>query len=158
MSGRNRHGRTNLTVIDAVLLIVVIAIVCATAVPLIEAANRRAQQSALAQNLHTLRSQIELYKAEHGGQTPLLHDGTLPQMVQPTNADGMPGPAGGKYPFGPYLRSGVPTNPVSGRSVITATKSFPPTAASGNGGWLYHQETGQIVPDLEEYLVPQAAE
>ena len=152
MFRRARHGRTNLTVIDAVLLVVVIAIVCATAVPLIEAANRRAQQSVLAQNLHTLRSQIELYKAEHGGQPPLLHEGTLPQMVQPTSADGVPGPAGGKYPFGPYLWSGVPVNPVTGRSVIAAAKTFPPTAASGNSGWLYHQETGQIVPDLDEYL------
>jgi general secretion pathway protein G len=152
MSRRARHGRTNLTVIDAVLLIVVIAIVCATAVPLIEAANRRAQQSTLAQNLHTLRSQIEMYKAEHGGRPPVLHEGTLPQMLQPTNADGVPGPAGNKYPCGPYLRSGVPLNPVTGRSVITAVQTFPPTATSGNGGWLYHQETGQIIPDLDEHL------
>jgi type II secretory pathway pseudopilin PulG len=158
MSRGSRHGRTNLTVIDVVLLVVVIAIVCATAVPLIEAANRRAQQSTLAQNLHTLRSQIELYKAEHGGRPPVLHEGMLPQMVQPTNADGVPGPAGGKYPFGPYLRSGVPINPVTGRSIVTATKTFPPTAASGNGGWLYHQETGQIAPDLDEYLGQNAAE
>jgi general secretion pathway protein G len=158
MSRSARHGRTNLTVIDAVLLAVVIAIVCATAVPLIEAASRRAKDSTLAQNLHTLRSQIELYKAEHGGQPPLLHEGTLPQMTQPTNADGVPGPVGGKYPFGPYFRTGVPVNPFTGRSVIVAAATFPPTAASGNGGWLYHQETGQIVPDLEAYLGQHAAE
>jgi hypothetical protein len=54
--------------------------------------------------------------------------------------------------LGPYLPEGIPANPLTGRSVITATETFPPEAASGQGGWLYQQETGQIAPDLPNIL------
>ena len=69
-----------------------------------------------------------------------------------TNAQGRPGVPGSKYPFGPYLHNGVPVNPITGRSIVTATDTFPPTAQSGNGGWLYHESTGQIAPDLAQFL------
>jgi len=152
MVSRARQGRAQLTVLDALIVAGVVIILAAAAIPLIEAASSSARESALLENLHTLRSQIALYKAEHGGEPPLLFEGTFPQLIQPTNAAGEPGPIGSKYPFGPYLRTGVPLNPITGRSVVTLTKSFPATAPSGNGGWLYHQATGQIAADLEEYL------
>jgi len=137
---------------DALILTIVIAIVGGTSIPLFEMVTGRAKVSALIQDLHVLRSQIELYKLEHQDRVPVLHEGSLPQLVRPTNAQGVPGKSGSRFPYGPYLRSGIPLNPVTGRSIITATDTFPPTSASGNGGWLYHQETGQIVPDSAEFL------
>ena len=78
MVSRARGGRTELTVIDAMILAVVVAIVGATAIPFIETASQRAKASALKQNLRALRSQIELYKLEHGGQLPVVFEGSFP--------------------------------------------------------------------------------
>jgi len=147
-----RSGKTDFGVVDAMIIVIVVAILGASAIPLVEKANRQAESSALLQNLHTLRSQIEVYKAEHDGRPPLLYEGSFPQLIRATNAAGMPGPPGEKYPFGPYLTSGIPANPVTDRSVVTASETFPPENPSGNGGWLYHQQSGQIAPDVPGYL------
>jgi general secretion pathway protein G len=148
----NRSGRIEITLTNALLFALIAAIVCAAGVPLIERASERAKTASLKQSLRMLRSQIELYKAEHGGQPPLLYDGSLPQLIRATNAAGFPGDPSGEYRYGPYLRNGIPVNPITGRSLITATDVFPPSAPSGNGGWLYHQQSGQIAVDLEEYI------
>jgi len=120
--------------------------------PIFEKASQQAKVTALLQNLRTLRSQIELYKAEHDGAAPLVYRGTLPQLTRATNAEGIPGQPGKKYPYGPYLRSGIPVNPITGQSIVMPTEAFPPEAPSGNGGWLYHEPSGQIAADLSEYL------
>jgi len=152
MSPHARRGRTEFTVFNALILAVLVAIAGSVGIPLLESANHEAQSSSLRQSLRTLRSQIELYKVEHAGRPPLLRDGSLPQLLRATDATGNPGPAGGKFPLGPYLRSGIPINAATGRSIITATDTFPPETSSGNGGWLYHQPSGQIAVDLQEYL------
>lgn len=149
---RTRQRNAKLTAVDVAIFLVVAAVVSAVAVPVIEKATRRAQQSTLLENLRVLREQIELYKLQHGGTPPVLHEGTFPQLIRATDPMGRLGPPGRKYPLGPYLRRGVPVNPVTGRSIVTLTDTFPPEAPSGNGGWLYHQPTGRIGIDLEEYL------
>jgi general secretion pathway protein G len=149
---RFRRGRRIFTLIDAVIMVLLMAIVSAAAVPLVEESVRHAKDSAVLENLYTLRSQIALYKVEHNGDPPILYQSSFPQLLQATNAEGIPGPPGNDRPCGPYLRNGIPPNPVTGRVMVTSTDVFPPTAASGNGGWLYHQETGQIAIDLPEML------
>ena len=152
MVSRIRNGKAELTAMNAVILAIIVAILGATAVPLVEKSSQQAKSTTLLQNLRTLRSQIELYKLEHNGRVPLLYEGTFPQLIRSTNVKGVPGPPGGKYPFGPYLSSGVPVNPMTGRSIITPADAFPPDEASGNGGWLYHQQTGRIAADVPQYL------
>ncbi len=148
----NRRGITRLKIIDALLLAVVAVVVAVAARPYIESANEQATVNGLLDNLASLRFAIESYEREHDGRIPVVHDGGLPQLVRATDREGALGPSGNKYPFGPYLRGGMPVNTITGRSIVTLTETFPPSAVSGNGGWLYHQPTGQIVPDLEEYL------
>ncbi|MHC4176039.1 MAG: hypothetical protein ACYSWU_00945 [Planctomycetota bacterium] len=152
MLNHTRSGKAEFTLVNAVILAVVVAIAGGIGIPLIEKASGRARRTALLQNLRTLRSQIELYKAEHGGNPPVLYESTFPQLIRATNAEGIPGQPSSKYPYGPYLHAGVPVNPLTERSIVTPTDTFPPTAPSGNGGWLYHQETGRIAIDLEGYL------
>jgi type II secretory pathway pseudopilin PulG len=149
---RFRRGRRIFTLIDAAIMVLLMAIVSAAAVPLLEESVRHAKDSAALENLYALRSQIALYKVEHNGDAPLIYQGSLPQLLQATSADGVPGPPGGDKPCGPYFHSGIPPNPITGRAIVTLTDVFPPTAASGNGGWLFHQETGQIAIDMPEML------
>lgn len=150
--GYVRHRGLQFTLLDALLVAAIMAIGTAVAMPLLSVANDRASSSALQQNLGVLRGQILLYKVEHGGQPPLLYEGGFPQLTHATNAEGVPGPPGKDHPYGPYLPAGVPINPYTGVSLVTPTETFPPTAPSGAGGWLYHGSTGRVVPDLEGHL------
>jgi type II secretory pathway pseudopilin PulG len=148
-----RRRGTDFTLLDGFMLVAIMGVGTAIAMPVLNAAGERANTGVLRENLRILRGQIELYKIEHGGAVPLLHEGTFPQLVHTTNAQGVPGPAGKKYPYGPYLPGGIPANPFTGVSTVTLTEESPPTQASNVGGWLYHQETGRIVPDLADRLL-----
>lgn len=147
-----RHRGFEITLLDTLLLVAIMAIATSVAMPFLAEASGQANSTALLQNLQALRTQIALYRVEHGGAAPLLYEGTFPQLTHPTNAKGVPGPFGKEYPHGPYLPAGIPANPFTGVSTVTPTDRFPPTAVSGVGGWLYHEETGRIAPDLEEHL------
>jgi type II secretory pathway pseudopilin PulG len=134
------------------IVALIMAAVTAGSIQFVGIATVQSRRSAMLHNLRQLRQAVEQYKIEHNGQVPVLFKETLPQLTHPTNVDGVPGEAGPHHPHGPYLRFGIPANPVTGMSKITATDTFPPPAASGNGGWLYHQPSGSIAPDLPDCL------
>jgi hypothetical protein len=146
------HKKAAVRLISAIILAVVAAAAGVAALPLIEAATKQANRMALFRDLDALRSQIELYKAEHGGKPPVIYHGSLPQLVRATNGKGILGEHSSKFPYGPYLPDGVPTNAITGCSIVTPCDTFPPTVPSGNGGWLYNPRTGQIAADVEEFL------
>lgn len=148
----NIRRHRGFTLVEVLIVVVILAILAATVIPQFATSTTDAKESALKFNLHSLRSQIELYKLHHQGNAPTITGGTLPQLTSATNANGEIGPAGASYPYGPYIMTALPPNPITGSSVVTATTTFPPTAESGAGGWLYHQATGQIAPDTNGYL------
>jgi type II secretory pathway pseudopilin PulG len=153
--------RAHFSAMDAVIMAALMT-VAAAVMPWRQAEAERITHKNLLQNLYALRSQIELYKQDHGGNPPILYQGTLPQLLQVTDAAGYTGrkEAAGTAPhsndspqfFGPYFNGILPPNPISGNSQITATEEFPPVKASGNRGWLYDQSTGQIAIDLPDML------
>ncbi len=98
MFNRFRSTGAEFTLVDALIVAVAVAILGASAIPVVETTSRQAKTSALLQSVHTLRSQIELYKIEHGGVVPLLREGTFPQLIRPTNAAGEPGANKEKFP------------------------------------------------------------
>jgi len=149
---RARNWRDEFGLVDAAILLLSLATGTAAAVPLVNAVQQRASSAVLMTDLSILRTQINLYKAQHNGSVPLLYHGTFPQLTQATNLDGVPGTGGAKFPYGPYLREGIPPNALTGVATVTAVDEFPPKAATGVGGWAYHQESGRIAPDVEGYL------
>lgn len=150
MNARTR--RSGFTLVEVLLVVVIMAILAATVIPSFTDSSVDAKESSLSFNLHTLRSQIELYKMHHVGQAPqTITDGELVQLLTTTNTTGTPG-TGDDYPYGPYLVNGIPANPITGIATITETANNPPSAQSGNGGWLYHKATGNIWADHDDYL------
>ena len=149
---RARQRERDFNLLDSLLLVILMSIVTVGGVVLVEAASRGAKEMALSENLRLFRMQIEAYKLQHGGQLPLLYEGSFPQLTDATNYEGQPGKPGNRHPFGPYLTEGIPVNPITGRSYVSQTEKTPPEAPSGNGGWLYNQQTGQISVDLPEFL------
>ncbi len=147
---RNRGFRFSL--LDAVVLVLIMAASTAVAVSMVAPAAEQARRAALEQNWNTLRRQIELYKLDHGGKLPVLFRGGFPQMTQATNSQGIPGEPGPDFPHGPYLPGGIPENPFTGATFIVGVEQFPPRSATNVGGWLYHEKSGKIIPDLPEYV------
>lgn len=144
--------RTAFTLIEVLIVVVIMAVLAAVIIPQFSSSTNDAKESALKFNLGQLRTQIDMYKLHHVGLVPQITNGTLPQLTSSTDANGNIGTSGPQFPYGPYMINGMPVNPITGIGTVTATSTFPPTAASGNNGWLFNPATGQLAADSANYL------
>jgi general secretion pathway protein G len=149
---RVRQRGREFSLMDGLLLVMLMATATAGGIVFINGVSQYAKKAAVRENLQTLRTQIEAYKLQHRGEPPVLFNGSFPQLTEATDAEGIPGPAGKNHAYGPYFRSGVPVNALTGQNVVTPADTFPPMSSSGNGGWLYHQQSGRLAIDSVEYL------
>lgn len=80
-------------------------------------------EAALASNLATLRQAIEMYRAQHDGRVP-GQDGDeaefIRQLTTATDAEGRPGGS-----LGPYIRVGMPANPITGGTRVLVVDRLP---------------------------------
>ncbi len=147
---RDRDRRSAFTLIEVLIVVVIMAVLAATIIPQFSSSTKDAKVSSLKFNMHTLRSQIELYKVHHLGDYPAVTDAALPQLTGATDVDGKTGTSGTDYPYGPYVDNDLPANPFDGKNAVTAVSlsGAKPTAASGSdGGWQYDVATGAIWPN-----------
>ncbi len=146
MKARRSSG---FTLVEVLIVVVIMAVLAATIIPQFADSTTDAKISTLKFNLHTLRSQIELYRTHHDGKLP---SGTLVELTKATNVSGTQG-TGVNFPFGPYLRT-LPDNPFSNANTVTLITASPATAAqvTGTGGWLFNATTGELWADHEDYI------
>jgi general secretion pathway protein G len=145
MQTNGRRGA--FTLIEVLIVVVIMAILAATIIPQFTDSTKDAKASTVQFNLHTLRSQIQLYRTQHNGTAPAA---TLAELMASTNASGATG-TGAAYPYGPYLRE-VPVNAFTNSKTITTTTEDPlTTAPAGTGGWIYNPTTGGIWIDHATY-------
>jgi general secretion pathway protein G len=117
----------------------------------LKAAADEARISSLLTNLQTIRSQLLLYKTQHGEVYPGAGAAEFgPQLTRYTDFAGTTnGLASPKFPFGPYLQS-VPANPFSGSNAVeivdNAATFFTPPAR--DGGWWFNAATGEFRANL----------
>lgn len=148
-----RKERQAFTLIEVLIVVVIMAILAAVIIPQFASSTTDAKRSALEFNMHTLRSQIELYRIQHGNY-PIIINEDLPQLYNATNLAGEIGTPGPAYPYGPYLTNKLPVNPYNNSSKVVAvsTPGVKPTGVvSGGAGWQYDQSTGAIWPNNPEY-------
>lgn len=150
------------TLIEVLIVVVIMAVLAATIIPQFSSSTTDAKNSALEFDLHSMKSQIELYKLNHVGNYPdeIGDDSTgyLPQLTQATDVEGNRGTAGASYPFGPYIEGELPNNPFDGKNTVTevSLNGAKPTAVSGTaGGWQYDPATGAIWPNNSEYFTSE---
>lgn len=150
--------RRGFTLIEVLIVVVIMAVLAATIIPQFSSSTQDAKESTLKFNMHTLRSQIELYKLHHQGEYPdqIGNEATgyLPQLTHATDASGTIGDPGTSYPYGPYLDNDIPPNPFDGKNTVTQVdlKGEKPTKVAGaGGGWQYDPNTGAIWPNNPEY-------
>ena len=147
MKTMNRRGA--FTLIEVLIVVVIMAILAATIIPQFTDSTKDAKSSTVQFNLHTLRSQIQLYRTQHAGLAPT---GTLAELLTTTDATGATG-TGAAFPYGPYLRE-VPLNPFNNSKAVKVITTDPAAAGdvTGTGGWIYNATTGGIWIDHAQYF------
>ena len=137
--------RSAFTLVEILIVVVILAILAAAVIPQFTDSTTDANNSTTVFNLSALRSQIALYKAQHGGTNPALAN-LATQLSSKTNADGT---TTGTPKFGPYLQAipGNPSTPANGSNalVVPATPGTAPAAVvTGGAGWIYDATNGNI--------------
>jgi len=132
-------ARRGFSLIELVIVVVIIGIIAAIAVPRMSRGATGAADSALTSNLAILRSGLDLYQTEHGGNYPTLAKINF-QLIQFTDDAGDPGVASPTRIYGPYVRA-IPPLPVGAAKGQTA---FVATAGGITAGWVY-DETNHII-------------
>ncbi len=146
---KTERGRGGFTLIEVLIVVVIMAVLAATIIPQFSSSTKDAQNSSVKFNAHSLRSQIELYKAHHLGNYPEIIENSLPQLTKASNVDGAtvdtPDTA---HPYGPYLDE-IPANPFNSLRTVAAvtTAGTAPTTGTGASGWQYDATTGGIWPN-----------
>ncbi len=145
------HRRNAFTLIEVLIVVIIMAVLAATIIPQFSSSTDDAKESSLLFNLHTIRSQIEMYKVHHAGDVPSLAN-FEDQMTNPTDIDG--NTTGTDLDYGPYFQGEVPANPFNNSSdlVAVATEGTEPSAVvAGGAGWQYDESTGGFYPNNSEY-------
>ena len=122
------------TLVEILIVVVLLGILAAIVVPQFRKASNDARESALARDLQTIRSQLQVFKVQHNGPYPT--DVTL--LTKKTTVGGVESATGA---YGPYVEQ-MPTNPFTETSdVQTATKG------AGSQAWYYNSTTGEFAPN-----------
>lgn len=138
----NQIRRTGFTLVEVLIVVVIMAVLAATIIPQFSDSSKDAKESSVKFNLHTLRSQIELYKSQHDGKKP---GDDLAELTQTTNAAGTTNASDGPLVYGPYIQK-IPTNPFTLSSDVKEITNNPPVAGDVDNaaGWLYHKASGNV--------------
>jgi general secretion pathway protein G len=148
--------RSGFTLIEVLIVVVIMSVLAATIIPQFASSTNDAKASALKFNLHEFRQTIEVYKLQHNGIPPALTASNLPGLVYATNSSGVNNgltAPDSTHLIGPYIQGGaLPANPFDGKTTVSQSAVFPPTATTAAGGWLYEPVSGQIAANTAGHL------
>ena len=134
------RSRNAFTLVEILIVVIILGILASIVIPQFTQASTDAKVSALANNLQTIRNQLELYRLQHKDTYPASAAALLTVMVVRTNDAGTTGTDPNQFPYGPYFKS-LPDNPFQGNNSIASGGS------PGNGstaGWWYDPATGRF--------------
>jgi len=126
------HVRRGFSLIELVIVVVIIGIIAAIAIPRMSRGASAAADNSLASSVSTLRNAIDLYYTEHTNTYP--GDTTIAaQLTGFTDEAGdAKTAADSTHIYGPYLRA-VPSLPVGAKKGQTGIS----TATGATIGWIY---------------------
>lgn len=165
------------TLIELLLVVIVLGILAALAIPQFTDASKDTKESSLKQDLSLMRDSVERYYHQHSNNYPGQVDVTgtgapadaaaaaaamIAQLSQYTDKTGKTSATLDRvnYPYGPYLKVGMPVNPLPGTTAgtpintVTAdiTSAVAITAdASPTTGWKFATKTGQLIANNTTY-------
>lgn len=145
------------TLVELLIVVVILGVLAGIAVPQFNSAGDAARINMLAADMRGIRTQIMLFKWQHGGVAPSYPDLDISKtptagafvnhMTMSTTGDGAtaaPGTAG--FPYGPYLTM-IPPNPINGKSTVQIVGAAQALTADNSHGWLFKPSIMQFKPD-----------
>ena len=147
--------RAGFTLVELLIVVAIIAILAAVAIPQFTSSAEDAKESAMQSNLGILRNSLELYRFQHNSQYPGYPSaGGNPteaefsnQMILSSKADHTTAAVGtAGFNLGPYIKESIPTNPYNGLSTVSVlldATAFP-AAGDDSTGWVYKPSIGKI--------------
>ncbi|MBT3201553.1 MAG: type II secretion system protein [Phycisphaerales bacterium] len=139
MKNWTKRRRRGFSLLELVIVIVIMGIVAAVAIPRMSRGSAGASDSALSSNLSAMRSAIDLYASEHGGTYPAAATFSDQMTLYTSSTGATNATKTATYLYGPYLRK-IPPLPVGaekGSSTVAA-------AAAAGVGWVYTAVSGDI--------------
>ena len=140
--GQGRGGAAAFSLIELTIVVMIIAIIAAIAARRLSRHSEQAATNAIAQDMSTLQTAIETYRAEHGGYPEA--DKVAEQLTKYTDVFGnVSATRTAPYTYGPYVRNIPPlaAGPARGAHKIAAT-------AANDVGWVYNAATGTLTPNV----------
>ena len=115
-----RRSRKGFTLVEILIVVIILGILAAIVIPQFTSASEDARKNSTSSLLQTIRSQIELYKLQHGDKWPTT-TGTAAAASWDWTGLTSTTTYGGQT-FGPYMQQ-VPKNPFNNRSAVEAAPS-----------------------------------
>lgn len=135
--------RRAFSLIELVIVVVIIGIIAAIALPRMGRGATNAAENALKQNLALMRNAIELFQTENGGNFPANAAALKDALTGYSDGNGgtqayaAARPNG--YPYGPYLRE-IPKLPMGANKDLSAIGG----AAAAGIAWVYNATSHDV--------------
>jgi general secretion pathway protein G len=120
-------AKRGFTLVEILIVVIILGILAAIVIPQFTNASQDARKSSLGSQLQTIRSQIELYKMQHGDALPNLVTNWTPLTATSTY---------NSTTYGPYMQA-APINPLNNYSTVVNGTAASSTAC----GFVYDYGT-----------------
>ncbi len=172
---KNKKG---FTLVELLVVVIILAVLAAIVIPQLRSSSQDAKLSALDTDLGSLRSSIELYYHQHNSVYPgvmkqhkgvghtTTEDAFVKQLTYCSDSAGNTTDTcdSTTYKYGPYLKKGVPKNPLPNSAtttdaqavavnidVLTATLGTAAANDATANGWFFVQQTGEFFANNTTY-------
>jgi len=166
------------TLVELLVVVIILAVLAAMVIPQLRSSSQDAKLSALDTDLSAMRSSIELYYHQHnsiypgvvndheGSNHTSTYDAFVKQLTFCSDVSGNTDTTcDNTFRFGPYLKKGVPRNPLPNAATttdaqastvtidaVTVTLGNENSAADGTAaGWYFVRTTGEFYANNTTY-------
>lgn len=149
----NHRNLSAFTLIEILIVVVILGILASIVIPQFSNASHLARENTLKDELRYLRTQVQVYKAQHQDTPPGYPNGNLAatptadafaeQMTLYTDEFGdvsTTEDAGHKL----HYLSRMPANPVNGLNTVLLLSESEDFTADDTTGWIYKPATGMV--------------